>query len=62
MQWRKTLLFQNSEPWVNKLGNENFDVPMGYYDGGEVCELVGYFILNKLTSIVLYRDDGLGIF
>ena len=41
---------------------------MGCYDGAEVCELVGSFILNKLTSIVnksgigLYREDGLGIF
>ena len=41
---------------------------MGCYEGAEVCELVGSFILNKLTSIVnksdiaLYGDDGLGIF
>ena len=61
MQSRKNLLFQNSEPWVKKLGNENFD-------GAELCELVGSFILNKLTYLVnksdigLYRDDGLGIF
>ena len=67
MQSRKTLLFQNSESWVKKTGNEDFDVPMGCYDGAEVCELVGSFILNKLTSIInksnmgLYRDDGLGI-
>ena len=41
---------------------------MGWDDVAEVCELVGSFILNKLTSIInksdigLYRDDGLGIF
>ena len=41
---------------------------MGYYEGAELSELVGSFILNKLTSIVnksnigLYRDDDLGIF
>ena len=68
MQSRKTLLFQNSESWVKKTGNEYFDVPMGCYDGADICELVGSFILNKLTSIInksnigLYRDDGLGIF
>ena len=68
MQSRETLLFQNSEPWVKKLGNENFDVPMGCYDGAELYKLVDSFILNKLTFIVnksdigLYRDDGLGIF
>ena len=53
---------------MKKLGNENFDVPMGCYDGAELCELVGSFILNNLTSIVnksdigSYRDDGLEIF
>ena len=68
MQLKKTLLFQNLEPLVKKSRNEHFDVPMGCYDGAEVCELGGLFILNKLTSIVnksdigLYRDDGLGIF
>ena len=41
---------------------------MGSYDGAEVCELVGLFILNDLCNeygkdnIGLYRDDGLAIF
>ena len=40
---------------------------MGCYDGAEICELVGSFILNQLGSIIdkndigLYRDNGLGI-
>ncbi len=39
----------------------------GSYDGAEICELVGLFILNKLgqkfgkENIGLYRDDGLAI-
>ena len=33
MESRKTLLFNNEIPWVKKEGNENFDVPMGCYDG-----------------------------
>ena len=38
---------------------------MGSYDGAEVCELVGLFILNSLSekfrsgNAGLYRDDGL---
>lgn len=50
-----------------KKENESFDVTMGSYDGAEVCELVGLFILSKLTnvagmdSIGLYRDDGLAV-
>ena len=41
---RKSLLYYNDEPWVKK-GESNFDVSMGAYDGGEVCELIGVFIL-----------------
>ena len=42
-----------------------FDVTMGSNDGAEVCELVGLYILNKLTARFgkenagLYRDEGL---
>ena len=46
------MLFQNSESWVKKAGNENVDVPMGCCDGAEVCELVDSFILNKLTYMI----------
>ena len=41
---------------------------MGSYDGAEVCELVGAFLLNILSHVIdknsvgLYRDDGLGVF
>ena len=41
---------------------------MGVYDGAEVCELVGIFILHQLSRIYikndigLYRDDGLAVF
>ena len=41
---------------------------MGSFDGAEVCELVGLYILNILSqkfgsgNIGLYRDDGLGCF
>ena len=45
-----------------------FDVTVGAYDGAEVCELVGTFLLDKVSekyekySIGLYRDDGLSVF
>ena len=67
MQARQTLLFHDTNPWAKKSGDEDFDVPMGYYDGAEVCELVGTYILLKLNTILdwsdigLYRDDGLGV-
>ena len=45
-----------------------FDVAMEAYDGAEICELVGTFLLEKISEICnegdigLYRDDGLAIF
>ena len=65
---RKSLLFNNGNSWVKKESSNLFDVTMGSYDGAEVCELVGAFILNELASkydaasIGLYRDDGLAVF
>ena len=43
-----------------------FDVTIGSYDGAEICELVGLFLLSnveekfKNLNFGLYRDDGLG--
>ena len=67
MHSRKTLLFWKNSTWVKKEGDEDFDIPMGCYDGAEICELVGTYIQNKLCKLMnkkdfgLYRDDGLGI-
>ena len=42
-----------------------FDVTISSFDGAEVCELIGLFILNILSDkygknkVGLYRDDGL---
>ena len=53
---------------MKKGGGDIFDVAMGAYDGAEVCELVGTFLLEKISKICnksnigLYRDDGLSIF
>ena len=64
MRSRKSLLF---DVWVKK-ENANFDVTMGSYDGAELCELTGLYILSVLSSefgkekIGLYRDDGLSCF
>ena len=45
-----------------------FDVTMGPYDGTEIFELVGIFMLNKISEkhnindLGLYRDHGLAVF
>jgi len=59
----KSLARSNKNPFYQKL----FDVPIGSYDGAEICELFGLYILNLLpmkelqNNIRLYRDDGLAI-
>ena len=64
----KSSLFNQEQTWMKK-GSDLFDVSMGSYDGAEVCELIGIFILNLLgrqydtkNNNGLYRDDGLSIF
>ena len=72
LQARETYLFHKNEPWSKKNNQDKFDVPMGSYDGAEVCELVGLYLLDRLTEknapfenkkneVGLYRDDGLAV-
>ena len=64
---RKSLLFNDQHVWIKKQGGL-FDVTMGAFDGAEVCEAIGNFLLYELSKnynkkdIGLYRDDGLAIF
>ena len=59
-------MFVENSTWIKKSG-ESFDVTMGSFDGAEVCQLVGLFLLQKLEKIIpkqdvgLYRDDGLAV-
>ena len=65
----ESFLFFKDEAWVKKGENGRFDVPIGSYNGAEISELCGLYILHKLTSgktpifqkdqVGLYRDDGL---
>ena len=64
---KKSLLFDDSGAWVKKDGNMLFDVTTGSFDGTEVFEFVGLYILNNIkpplgsSNVGLYRDDGLAI-
>ena len=48
-----------------KESNKDFEVTMGSFDGTEICELVGLYILYILSTRYgrnhngIYRDDGL---
>ena len=60
---RKSLLFNSNNIWIKKDSDPYFDLTMGSYDGAEICELVGLYILQVLgekygkDKIGLYRDD-----
>ena len=63
---RKSILFYDNSTWIKSNGSL-FDVTMGSFDGAEVCELVGLFLLDQckkqfpdLDLGLLYRDDALG--
>ena len=61
---RRSFLYLNGVPWSKK-GDKVFDVGMGSYDGAEICELVGLFLLSELSvldlNLGIYRDDGLAV-
>ena len=70
MTARESFLFKKGTAYVKKGRNDRFDLPMGSWDGAELSELCGIYILNRLTnedgpfekqSVGLYRDDGLGV-
>ena len=64
---RKSLWYKEGEPWIKKQSN-TFDVTIQSYDGTELCELIGIFMLSLIgnkynpNNIGLYRDDGLAVF
>ena len=62
---RKSILTFENKTWQKKTGL--FDVAQGSYDGAEICEMVGLYILSQVEenfpelNFGLYRDDGLGL-
>ena len=51
-----------------KKNGSHFDVTMGSFDGAEVCDFIGLYLLSELKvkfpalDLGLYRDDGLGTY
>ena len=60
---KRTTLYKDGQPW-EKITSK-FDVTMASYDGAEICELVGLYLLSQMQdrniNIGLYRHDGLAI-
>ena len=64
---RKSLHFNGQHVWIKKEGGL-FNITMGAFDGAEVCEAIGNFLLYQISKsynekyIGLYRDGVLAIF
>lgn len=60
----KSLLFNTGDPWVKRNNESMFDVTMGTFDGAEICDVVGLFILNMPSARFGWwwiRDDGVAL-
>ena len=69
MHSRRTLLHDNKRNmWTKNEIKKQFDVSIGAFDGGKVCELIGLCIISTITESIKferigpYRDDGLAVF
>ena len=58
---RKSLLFHDGTPWVKKNNDSMFDVTMGSFDGAEICDLVGLYLLHHLAEKFGTKFVGLAI-
>ena len=55
---RKSLLFNKDGTWVKKGDDTLFDVIMGSFDGAEISELIGLYLLDKLSSSIGRKNEG----
>ena len=64
---QKSVLYNDGGRWAKKEGDSLY-ITIGGYDGAEVCELIGIYMLHlkgkkyDSKNIGLYRDDGLAVF
>ena len=62
---RKSLLSFQNKPWEKTINESLFDIRMGSYDGAEICEHIGLYILSflgkvyEIQNVGLSRDDSL---
>ena len=55
---QKSVLYNDGEPWMKKEGG-SFDVTMRAYDGAEVCELIGIYMLYLIGKQHNSKNIGL---
>ena len=55
----KSTIFYKNQTW-EKINTSNFfNVSMGTYNGAEVCDMVGLFMLNEIKNINIFNNRDL---
>ena len=63
----QTIISYDSRIWTKKSNINNFDIAMSSFQGADVCDLIGLYILSEISpltgplNIGLYRYDGLAV-
>ena len=50
---RKSLLCSKKGTWLKRGDNPSFLVIMGSFDGAEICEILGIYLLEKLSPLFM---------
>ena len=55
------MLFDHKDVWIKNSENPMFDVTMGSFDEAEIREIVGLYLLDKLSVLLHKENDGLTV-
>ena len=65
MGCKTSLLYDNNKNVWKKKGTQDFDITMGAYDGGEVCDICVLYLLKQVQHLPInigaYKDDWLAV-
>ena len=56
---RKLLSFIKQRTWAKRGENQSFDVTIESFDWAEICEIVGIYLLEKLSPLLGKENFGL---
>ena len=58
----KTVLTHNNQTWEKVGSDQLFNVSMGSFNGAEICDLIGLFLLNEIKKSKIFMDNEFGLY
>ena len=58
----KTILTHKSQTWEKTNSDQLFNVSMGSFNGAEICDLIGLFLLNEIKKSKIFIDNEFGLY